>query len=616
MCGILGISGSVDRNRFSKALSELSHRGPDGQGVWQDSDRMALGHTRLSILDTSSNGAQPMHYRDQYHIVFNGEIYNFIELKRDLKRAGYIFVNESDTEVILAAFDAWGEECVNRFNGMWAFAIWDSREERLFLSRDPVGEKPLFYFCLKNEIGFASEQKALLPFLPEVAVSKTFKSMVRDTYGYESTRKSLFRYLQRFPAGHNGWYKNGVLETKRYWHPNLPNFYIPSSYDGQVEMFRDLLADSCKLRLRSDVPIGTGLSGGIDSSTIAACVSYVGRGEGTERLATAWQTAFVASFPGTVMDETRPAKQIAEHLNIKLIEVLLSPDNLARDVESNAYMLEEIHEVNPSPHVNLYRQMREHGVVVTLDGHGGDELFCGYESSLLHALPTAFPNIDETLEVLNTYRDIHPDNEEFNGFPTYRIPAYLLLAKARHCKRFSADDELKHAAKTSESLEAHLLDLTYQTVLPTLLRNYDRYSMLSGVEVRSPFLDPRIIKFAMHLPWQSKIRNGFSKSIVRDAMEGFVPTSILRNKKKLGFAPPISDWMKGPLREYLMDETESAQFINSELINGRNLSKKIRTIILSRKNKNLYRAEQVWKEFGIYLWEKAYFKTRRWSRGV
>ena len=613
MCGILGILPIVDHKLFTNALHLIKHRGPDDTGFWQDEEKIMLGHQRLSILDHSSRASQPMHYKDRFHIVYNGEIYNFIEIRSKLKKLGLTFTNDSDTEVILAAYAAWGSECVHKFNGMWAIAIWDSLENSLFLSRDPMGEKPLFYFLDEERIGFASEQKALLPFLRKVQESDNFHKMCSNAYGYESTEQSLFQGIKRFPAGYNGWYQSKKLRKKRYWDPMDNSSSISKNYEDQIGELRELLIDSCKLRLRADVSVGTGLSGGIDSGTIAACVNQARNKIEGQRLSKSWQNAFVASFPNTVMDETKDAKKIARHLGINLIEVYTNPSELTQNIEHNAYMIEEIHEVNPLPHINLYKKMRDYGVTVSLDGHGGDELFCGYESSILHCLTTAFPNIKKINTILNTYNNIHPNNQQFTSMNYYRILPHLIMAKIRQRSNVLDDPIIFYAMKNSDSLGKHLIDLSYKSILPTLLRNYDRYSMINGVEVRSPFLDPRIVKFAAKLPWDSKVRNGFSKAILRDVALPLLPKSIVQNKTKLGFAPPISDWIKGPMKEYILDEISSSLFLNSSLISPKVLSKDLKSLIFTSSNKNLYRTERIWKKFGIYLWEKAFLKNKVWK---
>jgi asparagine synthase (glutamine-hydrolysing) len=606
MCGILGAIPAVQPETFLRALTTIAHRGPDGQGVWQDEARVMLGHRRLSILDITDAAAQPMHRHGRYHIVFNGEIYNFLEIRRELEKTGERFQSESDTEVLLAAYARWGKDCLARLNGMWALAVWDSQEQHLFLARDRLGEKPLFYLNDGRRFIFASEQKALLPFMREVRAAEHFHSLCSNPYAYEGTGESLFNGISRFPAAHYGSYKDGKLRVQRYWAPLESVQQVPVGYDEQVEALRELLLDSCKLRLRADVPVATGLSGGVDSSAVAASIAEVGRQRGVERLPTDWQNAFVASFPGTVMDEAAAAKRIASHLGITLREIPVVPDGAAEDLERIAYLFEEVHEVNPLPHCQLYREMRKQGVLVSLDGHGGDELFCGYESSILHALPSTLFAPEDARMVLSTYSAVHPPNAQFLGMPPWRIGAYLVRSEMRdRQKKWLRDSRMQRAAAQCDSLNRHLLSLSFETVLPTLLRNYDRYSMLSGVEIRCPLLDHRIVDFAFALTWKSKLRNGYTKAILRDAVAQWLPEGIVTNRTKIGFAPPIIDWMRGPLKKYLLDEIETRQFRESTMISARDLKKSIIQIISGQKM-TLYAAEKVWKNYSIYLWEKAF----------
>lgn len=611
MCGILGAIPSVNKSFFKRALDTLAHRGPDGEGIWQDDFDIILGHRRLSILDTSENASQPMKFTERYHIVFNGEIYNFIEIRKELEILGHVFSNKSDTEVLLRAFVQWGEKFLERLNGMWAFAIWDKDEKKLFLSRDRMGEKPLYYIYKDGKFYFASEQKALLPFLDEIKPSDKFQEFSRNSYAYEATEMSLFESINRFPSAHYAWFCNGKFEKKRYWYPQAFNLVLPKTYEERVEYLRDLLLDSCRLRLRSDVPIGTALSGGVDSSAIVSSIAQVVKQGGTERISENWQNAFVASFPNTVMDESLPARKIAEHLKIKFIETPIIPDVAVKNITNWAYLFEEIHEVNPIPHITLYKNMRANGVLVSLDGHGGDELFCGYESSILHALPSAFPNSHDVKMILQTYSEIHPKNNQFGGMNLMRILPYLAKSKFVEWKRAKSDSIMNEFYSSCDSLGKHLFGLTFGTVLPTLLRNYDRYSMINGVEIRIPLLDNRIVDFAFALSWNDKVRNGYSKSILRDAVKPWLPNGIVSNKTKIGFAPPIIDWMRGPLREYLLDETRSKSFEHSNLVNASDLRETISNIIFGSGPTTLYNAEKVWKEFSIYLWEQAFINTNR-----
>jgi asparagine synthase (glutamine-hydrolysing) len=574
-----------------------------------------FGHRRLSILDISDAAAQPMNRHGRYHIVFNGEIYNFLEIRRELEKTGERFASESDTEVLLAAYARWGKDCLPRLNGMWAMAVWDSQEQQLFLARDRMGEKPLFFLNDGKRFIFASEQKALLPFMRDVRASKRFHSLCSDPYAYEGTGESLFDGISRFPAAHYGWYKDGKLRMQRYWAPLEGAQAIPSSYDDQVQALRELLLDSCKLRLRADVPVATGLSGGVDSSAVAASIAEVGRQRGVERLPTDWQNAFVASFPGTVMDEAAPARRIASHLGIRLREIPVIPEGAADDLEKIAYLFEEVHEVNPLPHFRLYREMRNQGFFVSLDGHGGDELFCGYESSVLHALPSTLFAPKDARMVLNTYRAVHPANAQFRGMSPLRIGTYLGRSEVRDRWRgMRRDRAMRHAAAQCDSLNRHLLGLSFETVLPTLLRNYDHYSMMSGVEIRIPLLDHRIVDFAFALNWKSKLHKGYTKSILRDAVAQWLPKGIVTNRTKIGFAPPIIDWLRGPLRAYLLDELASVAFKESELVDAEKLGSAMGELIQGNRAMTLYAAERVWKEFAVYLWEKAFLRKQPWRK--
>jgi asparagine synthase (glutamine-hydrolysing) len=607
MCGILGAVPAVDPATFQRALDRLAHRGPDGDGVWRGADDILLGHRRLAIIDTTDGGHQPMHYRDRYHLVFNGEIYNFVEVRRELEALGQQFHSQSDTEVLLAAYVQWGPDCLKRLNGMWALAIWDSAEKTLFLSRDRMGEKPLFYLHDGRRFIFASEQKALLPFLAHVEPSPRFHALVRNPYGYEGTTESLFKGLSRFPAGHHGLLANGKLTMQRYWAPAPTD--VPARYEDQVDMLRALLLDSTAKRMRADVAIGTGLSGGIDSSAVAAAIAVSGKRGGTERAAENWQNAFVATFPNTVMDESVYARAVAHHLNIPLTEIPIDAAGHAGMLERLSYLFEEVHEVNPIPHVLLYKAMRDKGIVVSLDGHGGDELFCGYESSVLHALPSALGS-DGFRAALGTYRDIHPHNDQFRGKTNFEIVTYLARQKAKRMLGAQPDAGIGQVMDRSDSLNAHLVNLSFMTVLPTLLRNYDHYSMISGVEVRIPLLDHRIVEFAFSIPWSSKVRGGFTKSVLRDAVAPWLPESIVRRKTKIGFAPPIIDWMRGPLRAYLLDEVGSRSFREATLVDPARLGAALHGAIAGDAGATLYSTERIWKDFGIYLWEKNFIQNQ------
>ncbi|MBC7511407.1 MAG: asparagine synthase (glutamine-hydrolyzing), partial [Ferruginibacter sp.] len=317
MCGILGKIPGDNIEVFKASLNLLQHRGPDGYGVWQGNENeILLGHRRLSIIDLSENGKQPMVWNDRYVITFNGEIYNYIEIKKELEQKGLFFKTQSDTEVLLALFALEGSNGLQRLNGMWAFAIYDLQEKTLFLSRDRMGKKPLFYIQKGAMFAFASEMKALYPFLQHVEPNDAVIDIAKQNmFAYEATEHCLIKGIKRFPAASFGIYKNGQLRINNYWQPIDHLITVPKRYSDQVAMFRDLFIDACKIRMRSDVRVGTALSGGIDSSATISTMSYISKNLPGE-YSRDWQHAFVASFPGSVLDETAQAKQVAPNIGV------------------------------------------------------------------------------------------------------------------------------------------------------------------------------------------------------------------------------------------------------------------------------------------------------------
>lgn len=255
MCGIFGtVNYRISKEQAKSCLDELIHRGPDGFGIWQE-EGVTLGHRRLSILDLSKNGTQPMSYADErYEITYNGEVYNFIEVRRELEALGHKFKSDTDTEVILAAFAQWQEACLDKFNGMWAFAIWDRRDKRLFMSRDRFGVKPLYVADCGGRIIFASEMKAIVPVMDSVKINRSLIELYKKNPHYEMQEECLIEGIKRFPAGHYAWItKDGRIEMNRWWNTLDHIGPVPDSYEEQVEKFREIFLDSCRIRMRSDV---------------------------------------------------------------------------------------------------------------------------------------------------------------------------------------------------------------------------------------------------------------------------------------------------------------------------------------------------------------------------
>ena len=612
MCGILGTVPASEYGVFKHALDTLTHRGPDSYGIESISDDVSLGHRRLSILDISELGHQPMfHESKRYAVIFNGEIYNFLEIQKELEAVGHTFRSTSDTEVLLIAYIQWGEDCVLKFNGMWALAIWDTETKKLFLSRDRYGKKPLFYANINGKFVFASEMKAIFPFMEKLEVSEDFQWMKKNIFFYEATEKCLIKGIKRFPAGYSGHYENGKLNLYRYWNTLDHLVEVPKRYEEQVEVFRELFMDSCKLRMRSDVTIGTALSGGLDSSATIAAMANLAKNNNS--YSDDWQHAFVASFPGTPLDESHYAKMVTDHLGIGATFVDIDPLKHWENLEHYFYLFEDLYITSPMPMIMLYGAVKENGTTVTLDGHGADELLSGYQQGALESLWDARFNPKNTKDILEIYQgSINEDKVQYdrvNSFKLYRDFMVKKTAKKILGKKMPSVDNAHPNFKKLDNLTQYLYAMFHENILPTLLRNYDRYAMINGVEIRMPFMDHRIVSFVNSLPYSSKIGNGYTKRIVRDALDPYLPKEVTWRKTKIGFSSPIVDWMQNDLSEWFMDNLNSRSYNESTLVEEPEALKQRITDIVTGKNSSFTDAQKCWTEFSPYIWEKAIFKN-------
>lgn len=624
MCGIFGYVGQIDAAQAQRCLNTMVHRGPDGWGLWQG-DGVTLGHRRLSILDLSEAGKQPMSYADgRYWITFNGEIYNFLEVKAELQSLGHEFRSESDTEVILAAYVQWGEDCLLRFNGMWAFAIWDSVDRRLFLARDRFGKKPLFYAELPNgAMAFASEMKALMPLLPQARPNRDMirRMTVRSSFAYEATEECVVIGIRRFPAGHAGHVAAGRVRARRWWNTldHLPS--VPQRYEEQVEMMRELLLDACRIRMRSDVTIGTALSGGLDSSAVFSMLAHInGTHAGEARLSSDWQHAFVASFPGTPLDEAQYARRVAEHAGSRLEVLTIDPARQIDQLGRMLYLYEDLTITSPLPFVALYGRIKQAGVTVTLDGHAADELFGGYSADWAYALMDAGVDRAQVGQVLDVYDGGIPQGSQQFRRPANRFSSYarrLGSVVAKHALGLHANlgtEYTQHPRwKELDHLSRALFWQTHSFILPTILRSYDRYGMANSIEIRMPFLDWRVATAAFALPWTAKIRSGYSKAIIRDAAAPYMPHDIAYRRTKIGFNSPIVDWMRGPLRGYFMDMIGSQSFRECDLVDARRARSLVEHVV-NDDGATFKAGESAWWSVLPYLWSEAMFAgASEWS---
>ena len=619
MCGIFGVINNItDRGLAEKCVDRMAHRGPDGRGLWQEKGT-TLGHRRLAILDLTESGQQPMTYpysTERYVLVFNGEIYNFLELRDELKGKGYEFRSDSDSEVLIASYMEWGEKCLDRFNGMWAFMIWDREEERLFVSRDRFGVKPLFYTELEGTgegpaIAFGSEMKVITPLMKEVKPDKALVTDPNRIVFYEGTDECVIEGIRRFPAGSYAYADRTGMKITRWW-DTLDNLVkVPDAYEEQVELFRDLFLDACRLRMRSDVTIGTALSGGLDSSATICSMAHLAGSGSDVRMNKDWQHAYVATFPGTTMDESAYAEKVTGYLGINSTFVKIDPAKAIDKLDDFIYLFEDVYLTSPIPMMLLYGALRKDHTIVTIDGHGADELFGGYTFDFIHALKDA-RNGRERDMVLDAYIGSFPkDGSNISLKNSSRMSVYLNYLKRSLKDRLRSGRESykrvraagNPAYENMDTLNRILYASSHETILPTLLRNYDRYSMANSVEIRMPFMDYRIVTLAMSLGWKSKLHGGYSKSIVRDAMAPYMPHEIAYRRTKIGFNTPIVEWMQGPLRDYFTDMVSSSSFKNCTLIDPDSVSEKILQV-LRDPAATFSQGEQAWSALYPYLWEK------------
>ena len=589
MCGIAGIiaTGNIEPNAtdLKRLANALAHRGPDGEGIWFSQNRRAgFVHRRLAIIDTSSAGHQPMSSADgAYTIVFNGEIYNFLELRKELEHEGSLFRSDSDTEVILEAWRRWGEGMLLRFNGMWALAIYDNRTNETYFSRDRYGIKPLLYANTAQGFAFASEMRALrsLPWLDSKLDADVTQRMLFDPFSIEGSDRSIVASIRRLPAGHSAWMREGKLTVKRWWRSTDHLVAVPSSAAEQQQQFRDLFLDSVRLRMRSDVPVGTCLSGGFDSTAVVCAMADVAAGtQAHQREATDWRHAFIASFPGKSNDETPQALEACAYAAVKP-HVLQFDDGDALDqIDTVLSDLDDIYISLTTAPWQIYRELRRTQTLVSLDGHGADELMGGYLQV----------NQGITFAIQNQAAKYLKGSGSISHIAG-AAKASWLSARGMNFVRghtLTAPRALAIPADADELpsewgvLNRRLYRMFHSTVLPTILRNFDRLSMASGIEVRMPFMDYRLVSYTLSLPDSAKYHDGRSKVIARDALAGHMPESIRVERRKVGFNSPMPEWLNGSLGQwaYGLLARPDAEF--DALVDTRALLRRVDTLNKSR----------------------------------
>jgi asparagine synthase (glutamine-hydrolysing) len=596
MCGIAGIinpqplKGGEEnqlllKHRLQQMTNSIMHRGPDGEGFWiNPSGSAGFGHRRLAIIDLSDAATQPMNYLNRYTIIHNGEIYNYIELKNDLQKKGYSFRTSSDTEVIAAAYDHFDDECVEHFDGMFVFAIWDEEEQELFVARDRFGEKPFFYSFNGREFVFASEMKALwaagIDRKPNLQMLFNF-----ITIGYTDNpgrpEETFFENIFRLPPASRLYYTPSTNELiiEKYWEidPAIQNKLITDN--EAIEQFNHLFSASVKRRLRSDVAVGTSLSGGLDSSSVVAAASVL-----TTHLPIAIGTpltSFTAIFPGFDKDESAFAMQVAKQFNLQPHTIEITADDLINDWEKFLYYQEE-----PFGSASAYAQYKvfglakQHSIKVLLDGQGADETLAGYSKYYKWYWQELFQKrklvsskelkaakeigVQENFNYKNIIAALFPD------IATVILEKQYLANALRH-EGLSQDfirlqsKEAYYSSPAKFNLNGALYFNTCIHGLGELLRHADRNSMAHGTEVRLPFLNHELVEFIFSLPSHFKIRNGWTKWILRQTMVKQLPDDIVWRKKKIGFEPPQKQWMQDARVQDMVQEARK-KMVNEKIL--------------------------------------------------
>ncbi|ROM78729.1 asparagine synthase (glutamine-hydrolyzing) [Pseudomonas brassicacearum] len=604
MCGIAGIvavSGTPESMRGSvmKMMDAIRHRGPDGEGTWLDPARpVALGHRRLAIIDPE-HGKQPMTTEDgRYTIVFNGAIYNYLELRRELIGRGHPLHNYSDTEVLLYAFREWGERCVDRLIGMFAFAIWDRLEQRLFCARDRIGIKPFYYHFDGQKLGFASEIKALFADGSLKAESNSDGLQDYLTFQFCLNEKTLFKGVQKLEPGYHlsAWYEGSQLKikTSQYWDLQ---YNIDERHDERyfVDNLAALIEDSVRMHLRSDVPLGAHLSGGLDSSAVVCLAS---RMLGGEQLKT-----FTGAFhEGPQFDETGHAKAVSAFAGTDYNEVYIPGSELADLLPKLMHFMDEpLAGPGLIPQYYVSRLAGEQ-VKVVLGGQGGDELFVGYarymaaylekclsgainETANQHRYAVSLESIIPNLSLLKTYQPMLQGLWREGLFASTDQRYFRLIDRSEGMSHLFNPDAFDKGYSPFESyqkifnregLHSLVNQMTYFDLkgsLPALLHVEDRTSMAASIESRVPLLDHRIVEFMATIPPNIKFAGGRMKHLFKESVRNTVPQSIFERKDKMGFPTPLTQWTKGVARDFVRDTLLSERARSRGLYNAQSVEK-------------------------------------------
>lgn len=564
ICGILSFGGKVNMADIIKMNRSLSHRGPDGEGIWiNEQGNIGFGHRRLSIIDITDAGKQPMQYANgRYTITYNGEIYNYIEIKNYLIKKGYSFHSATDTEVILALYDFKKDKMLDDLDGMFAFAIWDEANKNLFCARDRFGEKPFFYYFDKQRFIFASEIKALLQInLPKIKNLKQIYNYL--LYGViqnplEPHMTFFENIYQLEPSHYFKIQKDGSFIKKKYWDINYKNNLSITEAEA-IKKFQEIFQLSIKRRLRSDVPVGSSLSGGLDSSSIVMMINKI---KNNNQL----QKTFSARFKNFIKDEGHYMDIVIRNSRVEPHFVYPTHESVLNNLHKIIYHHEiPIGSTSVAAQYEVMKLAKENNIKVLLDGQGADETLAGYITYFPSYLMQLFREDKHKFKIVkNDLERLHLQKFETNSFEflwkSFSYSSYKVITDIIRSFRMSQSayfygihpdivsmfKKEKNPIYKPPNLKENLYYSTLRSDLINLLHYADRNSMAHSIEVRLPFLFHELVEFIFQLPDDFIIHNGWTKYILRKSMENILPKEIAWRKDKIGYEPPQSEWFNLP----------------------------------------------------------------------
>lgn len=613
MCGIAGVidlqNNQIKDEQISKMLGLIKHRGPDDEGLFIEKN-VGLGFVRLSIIDLTSAGHQPKLSDDErFVIIFNGEIFNYIELREELEREGVKFKTKTDTEVLLNSFIFWGEKCLHKFNGMWAFAIYDRHKNEFFAARDRFGVKPFYYTHNNKFFAFCSEIPPLFSFLSEGVKPNTqsiFDYLVFNRT--DQTDNTFFNEIKKLQHGHLVKISNGAIVMEKWY--DLKEAVKRSEGFRNKEEFKDFFNSSIDIRLRSDVPVGICLSGGLDSSSIASTLIKEFKVENLNTFSAVYKK-------GQEGDEKEFIDEYT-HLIKNMHYVTPTAQSLMQDLKHFI----KIH-AEPIPSTSPYAQYKvmelaKGNVVVTLDGQGADEHLAGYHYFFGFYFKDLFINFKfyTLIKEIIYYLKIHKSLFGIKSFIYFLLPSSLRTKVRINEKKYIINEfALKHKdydavsgnIYASKNLETSLLD-HFEYKLEHLLKWADRNSMCFSLEARTPFLDYRLVERSLATKSTMKIKNGTTKFILREAMKGILPEKIRMRQDKIGFGTPQDEWFKEPEWKKMIYE-----ILNSESFSQRKIidPKIAKSQYEKHLNGEINIAKEIWKWIHLELWFREFIDNNK-----